>query len=377
MKKIFIAGITGSIGMQALEIIRRFPESFILSGFTFHSNIEIAENIINEFDPEFIVSTLRSNFEKLKSVFPEKKIYSGISECTRIIENQRFDIVLNSIVGAAGLPVTYSTVKTQKRLALANKESLVTAGSIIMPYSEYCEIIPVDSEHSAIFQCIQGEEYKNIKKLWLTASGGPFLRSNKNFDKIMPEEALKHPNWDMGAKISIDSATMMNKGLEVIEAYHLFDIDYNNIFIAVHPESIIHSMVEFRDGSFKAQLGATDMKGPIQLSFTYPDKFECCSHDFDIFKVSGLNLIKPDFKRFPCLKLAYNAGKSGTGHCVALNASNEAAVEAFLKKKILFSQIPVVIEKAIEKYGNIKYSSIEHIIKQHSEIYKSVRETVK
>ncbi|MCK9477691.1 MAG: 1-deoxy-D-xylulose-5-phosphate reductoisomerase [Candidatus Muirbacterium halophilum] len=376
MKNIFIAGITGSIGTQAIDIIRAFNNSFQLAGFTFHSNVKSAEKIINEFNPEFIIATLESSFLSLKTKFPEKNIYFGINECTKIIENQHFDIVLNAIVGAAGLPVTYSTVKNQKRLALANKESLVTAGEIIMPYAKKCEIIPVDSEHSAIFQCIQGENNNNIKKLWLTASGGPFLNSKKDFKDILPEEALKHPNWDMGAKISIDSATMMNKGLEVIEAYHLFNVDYENIFITVHPESIIHSMVEFTDGSFKAQLGATNMKGPIQLSFTYPERFPMKTYDFDIFKISKLNLLKPDFKKFSCLNLAFNAGKNGTSHCIALNASNEAAVEAFLKKHISFNQIPVVIEKAIEKYGDIKYSSIEHIITEHKNIYNCVKDSI-
>jgi len=371
-KSIFLAGATGSIGQSTLDIIRDLSDSLFLKGFSAHRNLLLARRIINEFRPEFAVITHKETFESLKDEdCPDTRIIFGIKEVCNIIENEEIDIVLNSIVGGVGLKITEYAVKNVKRLALANKESLVIAGDLIMNQAKAneCEILPVDSEHNAVFQAVSGNDLKDIKKIWLTASGGPFLHTKKDeFSKITLEQALKHPKWDMGSKITIDSATMMNKGLEVIEAHHLFNVDYEKIYIAVHPESIVHSMVEYVDGSFIAQLGKTDMRGPIQYSLTYPERVPSKWHEFSLFDVSKYHFIRPDFDRFPCISLAYQAGKEGLSACNVLNASNEAAVSLFLSKKIHFKSIPLIVMDMLDKYDKRELKTIDDILEFHDEI---------
>ncbi|MGM0608596.1 MAG: 1-deoxy-D-xylulose-5-phosphate reductoisomerase [Candidatus Muiribacteriota bacterium] len=374
MKNIFIAGITGSIGQNALKIIREFSDFFSLKGFTSHSNYIDTVNIIKDFNPEFAIITSSKNYDKLKNVDFGKnittRIFNGLDSACDILKNEDFDIVLNAVVGGAGLKITWTSVLYQKRLCLANKESLVIAGEFVIAAARKnnIEIIPVDSEHSAIFQCSEAGRFNEIDKLWLTASGGPFLNRKNNFESITPADALKHPNWVMGNKITIDSATLMNKGLEVIEANHLFNMSYDKIMVAVHPESIIHSLVEFIDGNIFAQLGPSDMVGPIQYSFTYPDRKKNTSHTFNLLKCKKLTLKKPDFKRFPCLNLAYESGRAGTAASLVLNSSNEKAVELFLKKKINFIEIPQLINNMLDNYSSLKIKNIEDIFYYHKEI---------
>ena len=376
MKSVFIAGATGSIGQNALEVIESQKNDFKLKAFTSHSNFDKTINIIEQFAPEYAVITSEENYNRVLSRnTTQTKILYGLKEAVKLIRDEKFDIVLNSIVGGAGLEVTWQTVNSQKRLCLANKESLVIGGDFVMKKAREnsCEILPVDSEHSALFQCMASGVENEIEKLWLTASGGPFYNYSGNFSEITVAQALKHPNWVMGRKITIDSATLMNKGLEVIEAYHLFSIPFSRIDVIIHPESIIHSIVEFIDGNFIAQLGPADMKGPIQYSFTWPDRKKSSNHKFDIFSKNKLNLIKPDTDKFRCLKLAYEAGQKGISYCTALNASNEIGVELFLDNKIKFTQIAEIIESGIEKYGNFKPQNIYDVIEKHQEIKETLR----
>ncbi len=377
-QRLFLAGATGSIGQSALDILRNMSDKFQLVGFSAHRNLLIAKKIINEFKPEFAIFTHEETYKQIKrEKYSDTKLLFGIKEACKIIQNENIDIVLNSIVGGAGLIITHYAVENVKRLALANKESLVIAGDIIIKKAKEneCEILPVDSEHNAVFQALSGETNEKIRKIWLTASGGPFLHTKKeDFCKITLSQALKHPNWDMGSKITIDSATMMNKGLEVIEAHHLFEVGYEKIYVVIHPESVIHSMVEFVDGNFIAQLGKTDMRGPIQYSLTYPERERSVNHDFDLFEISKYHLIRPDFERFPCLLLAYEAGRSGLLSCNILNAANEAAVYLFLNKKIHFTSIPKIVSDMLEKSDLRCPTNIDEIIAIHDEIKKKAIE---
>jgi len=356
MKKVLILGSTGSIGMNTLNVIRNFPQHFEVSVLTVNTRIDLLEPQINEFKPTLVVVKEKKLAEQLKQKIGEKcNVLSGIEGLIFAAANCDYDIFVGAMVGFAGLAPTIEAIKRGKRIALANKETLVVGGELVTKLCKKhnAEIIPVDSEHSAIFQCLVGENANAINKLILTASGGPFLNLDKEkLNNVTVEEALNHPNWKMGNKITIDSASLMNKGLEVIEAHWLFGLPKEKIEIVVHPQSIIHSMVEFIDGSIKAQLGLPDMRLPIQYALTYPERIQNNLTRTDIAATKNLTFFKPDFNKFECLKLAYTALEAGgTSPCI-LNAANEVAVDKFLQGRIKFSHIPVMINKALDKIVN-------------------------
>ncbi len=356
MKNISVLGSTGSIGTQALEVCRNL--GFRVLAITANTRIDLLEKQIREFNPEIAVVMNEKKALELKKRINGLKteVLTGIEGINRAADIESADIVLNSLVGNIGLEPTLTAIRKGKNIALANKETLVSAGELVMREAKKfaVKIFPVDSEHSAIFQCLRGNEENKISKIHLTASGGPF-RDYKSFDGITVEEALNHPNWSMGKKITIDSATMMNKGLEVIEAKWLFDVDSEKINVVVHPQSVIHSMVEFEDGAVIAQLGEPDMRVPIQYALTFPQRVKNDFPKIDFFKYGELTFKKPNIKLFKCLSLAFDAIKTGGTLPAVLNGANEIAVEAFLNKKIEFSDIHKLIEKAMNAY-NIKYN---------------------
>lgn len=366
MKKILILGSTGSIGVNTLEIARSFPEKFELIGLTANNNIELLKKQIEEFHPKVVVVRDLAKAKELKAQIGNQcEILTGVQGLLEITKRDNYDILVSALVGFAGLAPTIEAIKLKKRIALANKETLVTAGEIVNALCKKfnAELIPVDSEHSAIFQCLNGENKNDINKIILTASGGPFLnKTKKDLEKVTIEDALKHPNWKMGSKITIDSATMMNKGLEVIEAYWLFNLPKEKIEVIIHPQSIIHSMVEFIDGSIKAQLSTPDMRLPILYALTFPDRCQFNAVKTDLKKINQLTFFEPDFDKFACLKIAYDViGEGGTATCV-LNAANEVAVENFLSGKIKFTQIPEMIADALNAINTIHTTDIETIV---------------
>lgn len=363
MKKILILGSTGSIGVSTLDVIRNFKDQFEVFGLTVNSNIKLLKRQIEEFKPKFVV-VKNGNFEELKNEVNDCKVLNGEDGLIEITRNGDYDILVSSLVGFAGLAPTLESIKRGKRIALANKETLVAAGEIVIKSAEKfnAEIIPVDSEHSAIFQCLVGEKKQNIEKLLVTASGGPFLKKSiMDLEKVTVEEALNHPNWNMGNKVTIDSSTMMNKGLEVIEAHWLFGLPKSKIDVVVHPQSIVHSMVEFIDGSIKAQLSLPDMKLPIQYALTYPERLGSKFVNTHFPSLKELTFFEPDLNKFKCLKLAFDAmEQGGTAPCI-LNAANEIAVEKFFTGKIKFTQIPELIEYGLNNIvinHNIDFESI-------------------
>jgi 1-deoxy-D-xylulose-5-phosphate reductoisomerase len=365
MKKILILGSSGSIGVNTLNVVRNFPDKFFVVGLTVNSRIDVLEQQIKEFKPEFVVVTNESKAKELQSNIGNLcQVLSGYDELLNAASQRDYDILLGSMVGFAGLAPTLEAIKRGKRIALANKETLVVAGELVtkLVLENSAEILPVDSEHSAIYQCLVGENLNEVEKLILTASGGPFLNKEKSFfENATVDEALNHPNWKMGNKISIDSATMMNKGLEVIEAHWLFGLPVEKINVVIHPQSIIHSMVQFVDGSIKAQLGLPDMKLPIQYALTFPERLHNDFNRTDLPAINNLSFFEPDFNKFECLKLAFDVLKSGgTAPCI-LNAANEIAVEKFINKKIKFSQISDLISKALDKIENHSDPDIETI----------------
>jgi len=356
LKGISILGSTGSIGTQALEVCEHL--NFKVFALTANNNIDLLEKQIYKFEPEIVAVMNEQKASELKKRLSGKKteILSGIDGINTAACFEKSSVILNSLVGNIGLEPTLKAIHSKKNIALANKETLVTAGELVMKEANNfnIRIYPVDSEHSAIFQCIQGNSQNKISKIHLTASGGPF-KDYKNFNGITVKDALNHPNWSMGKKITIDSATMMNKGLEVIEAKWLFNIDVDNINVVIHPQSVIHSMVEFEDGAIIAQLGEPDMRIPIQYALTYPKRLKNNFPKVDFFNIGELTFQKPDFKLFRCLSLAFEAIKTGGTLPAVMNAANEIAVNAFLNKKIEFSNIPELIEKAMNAY-TIKYN---------------------
>ncbi len=365
MKKVFILGSTGSIGVNALEVIRCFPDKFSITGLTANSNIDLLEKQIHEFKPSVIVvkekkcaDELRKRLNGIVEILDEEE---GLISASR---NADYDILVSSLVGFAGLAPTIEGIKRGKRIALANKETLVVAGELITKLiKEYnSSLLPIDSEHSAIFQCLVGEKIEEVEKLIITASGGPFLNHNKEMLKnVSINEALCHPNWKMGSKITIDSASMMNKGLEVIEAHWLFGFSQKKIEVVVHPQSVIHSMIEFIDGSIKAQLSMPDMKLPIQYALSYPERMKSRYVSTKFPAIKNLSFYEPDYDRFECLKLAYQVlEQEGTTSCI-LNASNEVAVSKFLAGRINFTQIPEMIKESLNKIENHKSPDIDTI----------------
>ncbi len=365
MKKIIILGSTGSIGVNSLNVIRQYPEKFKIEALTVNTRIDLLEPQINEFKPRFVVVKDQKLTGKLREKLDGKcEVLSGIDGLCKAAAECDYDILVGAMVGFAGLAPTIEAIKRGKRIALANKETLVVAGELVTNLCEQhkAELIPVDSEHSAIYQCLVGEKKNEVEKLIITASGGPFLNKQKSeLENVTVDEALNHPNWKMGNKITIDSASMMNKGLEVIEAHWLFGLPKNKIEVVIHPQSIVHSMVQFVDGSIKAQMGIPDMKLPIQYALTYPERFGNKFERTDLTRINNLTFYEPDFEKYECLKLAFNTLETGgTTPCI-MNAANEVAVDKFLNRKIKFSQIPVLIKKALNRIENHKSPDLNTI----------------
>lgn len=381
MKGVSILGATGSIGEQTLDVLRKSREDFKLMGVTANSSIDKMEKIIEEFNPKYVAMMDEDSAIKIKEFCLlngyKAKVYSKMDGLIKVATLDEIDIVVTSVVGMIGLEPTIKAIEAKKDIALANKETLVVAGEIVMKKAaeEGVKILPVDSEHGAIFQALQGNDIKDLKKIILTASGGPFRGKDRAYLKNTTlEEALNHPNWSMGSKITIDSATLMNKGLEVIEAHWLFNCDYDNIQVLVHPQSIIHSMVEYKDASIIAQIGAPDMRLPIQYALNYPERKEQVANGIDFYEIAKLTFEKPDIDTFKCLSLAFKAGKMGGIMPTVLNAANEVAVSLFLNKKIKFLSIADIIEDAMNKFE--KEMSTELTIENVIDIDKRVREYV-
>jgi 1-deoxy-D-xylulose-5-phosphate reductoisomerase len=353
-KRIALLGSTGSIGTQTLDVISRFPEEFKIEVLTAGNNIRLLAQQAAKFRPDSVVIGNTLHFSQLREALKNIpiKVYAGDEAIEQVVMGSNIDIVVAAMVGYSGLKPTISAVRAGKKIALANKETLVVAGEIIkkLVKESGSKIIPVDSEHSAIFQCLAGESGNPIEKITLTASGGPFLNFTEEMLKsVKPHEALKHPNWEMGNKVTIDSASLMNKGLEVIEAKWLFDLTPEQIKVIIHPQSIIHSMVHFADGSVKAQLGVPDMRVPILYALSYPDRYSSDLPKLDLSLYPALNFAEPDISRFRNLALAYHALKQGGNMPCIMNAANEVAVNAFLSGKIGFLQMSDVVEFTMEK----------------------------
>ena len=378
MKKISILGSTGSIGTQTLEIVRD-NNDLQVEALVAKSNIELLEEQVREFKPKLVCVYDDEKAKVLKDNIKDLNIevvsgMDGMIECATI---ESAEIVVTAVVGMIGILPTIEAIKSGKDIALANKETLVTAGHIIIPLAKEnnVKIYPVDSEHSAIFQSLNGEDKKEIKKIILTASGGPFRgKKIEHLQDIGPEDALKHPNWSMGRKITIDSATMVNKGLEVIEAKWLFDVDFDKIQVVVHPQSIIHSMVEYVDGAVMAQLGMPDMKLPIQYALFYPNRRVMNNNMLDFYKLGSISFEEPDMETFRGLKLAYEVGRTGGSLPTVYNAANEKAVELFLNNKIKFLDIYKIIEKCVDKHSVINNPSIEEILEVERKTYDYIKE---
>lgn len=382
MKKISILGATGSIGTQTLDVIRQSNEEISLIGVTANSSVSKIIEIIEEFNPKYVGMMDYSSYKEIEIYCENNKkntiVLAGMEGLEKIASLDEIDTVVTSVVGMIGLKPTIAAINAGKNIALANKETLVVAGEIVMNLAKEkgVKILPVDSEHSAIFQSLSGYENKDINKVILTASGGPFRgRKTEDLKEVTVKEALKHPKWNMGQKISIDSATLMNKGLEVIEAHYLFDCDYENIQVVVHPQSIIHSMVEYKDGSIISQMGSPDMRLPIQYALNYPERKQQIATSLNFYEVGALTFEKPDMETFKCLKLAFEAGKAKGLMPTILNGANEEAVALLLEEKIKFLQIADIIEECMEKFKNKKNLSltIENIISVDKEVREYIR----
>ncbi|MEM6358864.1 MAG: 1-deoxy-D-xylulose-5-phosphate reductoisomerase [Bacteroidota bacterium] len=381
-KNIAILGSTGSIGTQALDVIRANPDYFSVEALTAGNNADLLIQQAIEFKPNVAVIGNEKLYDQVFSELDAHgiKVYAGESAITSVMEMDTIDLVLTALVGYCGLRPTIKAIETGKAIALANKETLVVAGELVTGLAEKkgVNILPVDSEHSAIFQCLVGEFHNPIEKIILTASGGPFRgKSKEDLANVTKAQALKHPNWDMGAKITIDSASLMNKGLEVIEAKWLFGLTNNQIEVVVHPQSIIHSMVQFEDGSIKAQMGLPDMKLPIQFAMTYPRRFKTDFSRFDFTKYPALTFEQPDSKTFRNLALAYDAlAKAGNMPCV-LNAANEVAVAEFLKDRIGFLEMSDLVEQCLAKIDFIKIPAYEDYVETDKETRIKALEFIK
>jgi 1-deoxy-D-xylulose-5-phosphate reductoisomerase len=367
MRKITILGSTGSIGVSALDVIRRNPKRYKIVALSAARNIRLLKKQIELYQPKIVSVIDKNHSEKLKAILDpchKTKIVFGSGGYREIATLKETDTVISAIVGSAGLVPTLDAISAGKNIALANKETMVMAGNILIEKAKEkgVRIVPVDSEHSAIFQCIAGQKRRYVKRIILTASGGPFLNfKKKELEKVKPSDALKHPSWKMGKKISIDSASLMNKGLEIIEAKWLFDVDVENIDVHIHPQSIIHSMVEFIDGSVIAQMGIPDMRIPIAYALSYPQRISA-NHSLDLLQVGNLEFFKPDMDRFPNLKLAYEAGSLGGTMPSVLNAANEIVVEAFLDERIKFMDMPNIIKRVLSSHQIQRNPSLEDIL---------------
>lgn len=366
-KRIAVLGSTGSIGTQALDVIRQHSDTFSVEVLSAYNNSKLLIEQAIEFNPNVVVIGSSALHDKVASALEPYniKVYSGEESLLQVIEMETIDMVLVALVGFAGLKPTLKAIESGKPIAIANKETFVVAGELVtrMARERAVNLYPVDSEHSAIFQCLVGEFHNPVEKIYLTASGGPFRGQNNDFlSRVTKEEALKHPNWSMGCKVSIDSATLMNKGLEVIEAKWLFGLKPEQIDVVVHPQSIVHSLVQFEDGSIKAQLGLPDMRLPIQYALSYPNRLKSSMPRFDFLNYPEFTFEKPDRETFRCLDLAYAAlGKGGNMPCI-INAANEVAVGAFLKDKIRFTAIADVIESCMAKASFVQKPGLEDYI---------------
>ncbi|NLY51451.1 MAG: 1-deoxy-D-xylulose-5-phosphate reductoisomerase [Firmicutes bacterium] len=366
-----ILGSTGSIGTQALDVVRRMPDRFRVVGLAAGSNVELLAKQIEEFRPKTASLASDQGARRLKERnFPDLEILTGPNAMEEMVKREDVDLVLNAVVGAAGILPTLAAIRAGKDVALANKETLVAAGSVVMDAvrEHNVRLLPVDSEHSAIFQCLQGVGDRDLHKVILTASGGPFRESTKDeLERVTVEEALAHPTWNMGGKITIDSATLMNKGLEVIEAHWLFQVPPDRIEVVIHPQSIVHSLVELSDGSVIAQLGVADMRLPIQYALTFPERLSSPVERLSLTEVGRLDFEAPDAERFPCLPLAYEALAAGGTFPTVLNAANEVAVQAFMQGRIGFTDIPRLIEAALEQHQGVMKPDLEDILEADAE----------
>ncbi len=368
MRTLSILGSTGSIGVSALEVIEQNPSSLRVLGLAAGRNVERLKAQVERFRPAVVAMVDEEHAVRLKNLLgpaDRTEVLWGTEGYRTVATLRESSMVISAIVGAAGLLPTLDAIEAGKDIALANKETMVMAGSIVTEKARSCgvRILPVDSEHSAIFQCLQGHRRDEVRRIILTASGGPFLRlPPEKLATVTVEDALRHPNWVMGKKITIDSASMMNKGLEVIEARWLFDTDIEKIEIMIHPQSIVHSMVEYADGSVIAQLGVPDMKGPISYALFYPGRCPGGLTRLDLLQVGMLEFLPPDFERFPCLRLAYDAGKAGGTMPAVMNAANELSVSAFIEKKIGFTDIPAVIDQTMALHGVKEIESVDDVI---------------
>lgn len=382
MKRIAILGSTGSIGTQTLEIVRDNPDLQVV-GLAAGANIDLLEKQVREFQPRLVSLQSEADCKELKTRLAGSRIdvqvIPGMEGLLAIAEMEESEILVTAIVGMIGIRPTIAAINKKKDIALANKETLVTAGHIIMPLAaeKGVSILPVDSEHSAIFQSLQGENRERVSKLLITASGGPFRgRTREDLEKVQLEDALKHPNWSMGHKITIDSATLVNKGLEVMEAKWLFDMDLDRIQVVVHPQSIIHSMVEYVDGGIMAQLGTPDMKLPIQYALFYPDRRPMAGKRVDFYELGTITFERPDLETFTGLKLAMRAATEGGSVPTVFNAANEKAVSLFLNRKIRFLQIPEIIEMCMDAHKKIENPDVEEILRTEQETYELIQSKV-
>ncbi|MBU1154146.1 1-deoxy-D-xylulose-5-phosphate reductoisomerase [bacterium] len=383
MKRLSILGSTGSIGRSTLKVVDNLPSQFKVYGLTTFQNIELLEEQIKKYQPKAVAVTskekanlLRKKLGKISQV----EIYEGLAGVCEVASLKEVNLVISGIAGSIGLMPTLEAIKCNKDIALANKEVLVMAGKIVMNLvrQHQVNLLPLDSEHSAIFQCLMGQKIEEVKRLILTASGGPFRKKDKNFfDRITPFQALNHPRWKMGKKISVDSATLMNKGLEVIEATHLFNMPASKISVLIHPQSIIHSLVEFIDGTVLAQLGIPDMQIPIAFALTYPKRYKTNLPDLNLTQVKELTFFEPDFEKFPALKLCLEVAKIGGSLPCVLNAANEVWVEEFLNHKISFKEIPKVIEKVLSFHQTIENPDLDEILKTDQWAREKTAEIIK
>ena len=377
MKKIAILGSTGSIGTQTLEVARYYHEDIQVTALAAGSNITLLEQQIREFHPSLVAVWKEENAAKLRTQVADSsvKVVSGMEGLLEVATQAESEILVTAIVGMIGIQPTIAAIKAGKDIALANKETLVTAGHIIMPLAKQChvDILPVDSEHSAIFQCLNGESHGAVDKILLTASGGPFRGKNEEFlSHVQVEDALKHPNWSMGHKITIDSASMVNKGLEVMEAKWLFDVEIEDVEVVVQPQSVIHSMVQFQDGVVIAQLGTPDMKLPIQYALFYPERRYLPGKRLDFGALTSIQFEKPDMQVFRGLSMAYQVGKEGGSLPTVFNAANEYAVARFLERRIQFLDIYQMIEMCVDAHKKIENPSVEEILEAEQWTYEYI-----
>lgn len=377
MKNIAIFGSTGSIGESTLNVIRENPELFNVVTLVAGKNIEKLIEQIKEFKPKNVYIISKENAEKLQKEFDNINVFYGEDGMEEISQLVDFDISVSALVGIAGLKPTYNMIKNGKTVALANKEVLVAGGELIMKTAKEnnATLLTVDSEHSAIMQCLNGEKNNEIDKILLTASGGPFF-DKEITDAITVEQALNHPTWSMGAKVTIDSSTMMNKGFEIIEAKWLFDVDPSQIEVVVHRKSLVHSMVQFKDGTIMANIGPKSMQIPIAYALNYPNRLPNNIEKLDLFEVVDLVFEKPDLNKFKCLKLAYEAIEKGHSYQVVLNAANEVLVDAFLNKKIKYTDIPNGLEKMMSMYEKRQLNSVEDILEFDNEVKEKTKEMI-